>query len=258
MTITIDGQGKEATDINREIRQAIAEGEKDIVVLNPGSKHNLAVAILEPTSEWARSHKFDPATREKYGVPEGVSVRDVTITFEGSVGYYCSGLIDGPSVVIKGRAGWGLAENMMDGTVICEKSAGSSTGSSLRGGILVVKGNAGGRTGIQQKGGAIVVGGDSGFNTGFMMQDGRMIICGGVSRGVGDSMYDGEIWVAGTIKGQGTDTKVEEPTAEEVAEVTTLLARFDLDGDREWKKIVAGKMLYEYDKLEPMERKIAL
>lgn len=257
-TATVDVLGKETREVNLEIRRLIAEGAKEITILNPGSKHNLAVAIIDPASPSARDHGFEPASREKYGLPPGISVRDVTLIFEGSVGYYCAGLIDGPTVIIKGRAGWALAENMMDGLVICEKVAGSSLGSSLRGGTLVVKGNAGGRTGISQKGGTIVVGGNSGFNTGFMMQQGRMIICGSVGRGVGDSMYDGEIIVGGTIGSQGIDTKVIDPTVEEVREIEALLAAHGLDGRRNWKKIVAGKMLYNYDQLEPLERKIAL
>jgi len=257
-TATIDALGKETREINKEIRRLISEGFKEITILNPGSKHNLAVAIIDPASSWARDHGFEPASPEKYGLPAGISVRDVTLIFEGSVGYYCAGLIDGPTVVIRGRAGWALAENMMGGTVICEKAAGSSLGSSLRAGTLVAKGNAGGRTGISQKGGTVVVGGNSGFNTGFMMQQGRMIICGNVGRGVGDSMYDGEIFVGGAIGSQGIDTKVVDPSAEDVREIEALLATHGLDGRREWKKIVAGKMLYNYDVLEPLERKIAL
>jgi len=255
---TIDAFEKETREINQEIRRLIAEGFKEVTILNPGSKHNLAVAIIDPASPWARDHGFEPASPEKYGLPSGMSVRDAALIFEGSVGYYCAGLMDGPTVIIKGRAGWALAENMLDGTVICEKVAGSALGSSLRGGTLVVKGNAGGRTGISQKGGTIVVGGNSGFNTGFMMQQGRMIICGNVGRGVGDSMYDGEIFVGGTIGSQGVDTKVVDPTAEGVREIEALLAAYGLDGRRDWKKIVAGKRLYYYDVLEPLERKIAL
>lgn len=254
----VDAQGRDTTEINNAIRDLLAAGAKQITVVNPGSKHNLAVAILEPTSPAARHHGFEPAPLEKYRLPPGGRVDDVTITFAGSVGYFCAGLIDGPTVVIQGRAGWSLAENMMNGTVICEKAAGSSTGSCLRGGTLVVKGDAGGRTGIQMKGGIIVVGGRSGFNTGFMMQQGRMIICGDVGPGVGDSMYDGEIFVGGKVARLGVDTKEVELSGAEAAELAALLGRFGLAAPEQWHKIVAGKKLYHYDKLEPLERKIAL
>jgi formylmethanofuran dehydrogenase subunit C len=102
------------------------------------------------------------------------------------------------------------------------------------------------------------VGGDSGFLTGFMMQRGRMIICGNVGRAAGDSMYDGEIFVGGEIASLGVDTLLEVPTAQELAEITADLERYGLSTDRDWKKIAAGKALYNYDSLEPLERKMML
>lgn len=254
----VNASGKESRDINSEIKQLISSGARKISVQDPGSKHNLAIAIIDPSSHWARAHGFEPAPLEKYHLNPGISVKDVELTMEGSVGYYCAGLNDGPTIVIKGRAGWALAENMMGGNVICEKVAGSSTGSCIRSGTLVVKGNVGGRTGISQKGGTILVGGDSGFNTGFMMQAGRMVICGNVGRGVGDSMYDGEIFVGGHIASLGIDAKCVEATEHDFHEINSLLKQNGLEGDFDWKKIVAGKKLYNYDKLEPLERKIVL
>ncbi len=255
---TIDGKDKDTRTINKEIRQAINDGYKDITVANPGSKHNLAVALIDPISHWAKDHKFQPASLEKYGWKPAVTLTDVKITFDGSVGYYCAGMCDGPTIHVRGRAGWAVAENLMSGTVIVEKVAGSSTGSCIRGGTLVVKGNAGGRTGIQQKGGTLIVGGDSGFNTGFMMQQGRIVVCGNITHGVGDSMYDGEIFVGGKIGSLGIDTKLVQPSQEEIAGISILLKSYGLDPNRDWKKIVAGKQLYNYDKLEPLDRRMIL
>jgi len=226
----VDGADKDTRHINSAIRKAIADGYKEIRVLNTGSKHSLAPAIFVP----------------------------VHLTIEGSVGYFGVTMGDGVRVHITGRAGWSLAEGMMSGEIVVDKNAGSSTGASLRGGTLVIKGSVGGRTGIQQKGGTIVVGGDSGFLTGFMMQRGRMIICGNVGRAAGDSMYDGEIFVGGEIASLGVDTLLVKPTEQELAEITAELRRYGLPADREWKKIAAGKALYNYDSLEPNERKMML
>ncbi len=228
--VVIDGAEKDTRHINLAIREAIAAGAREIRLLNPGSKHSLAVAIFEP----------------------------VQLTIEGSVGYFGITMGDGVRAHITGRAGWSLAEGMMSGEIVVEKNAGSSTGASLRGGTLVVKGSVGGRTGIQQKGGTIVVGGDSGFLTGFMMQRGRMIICGNIGRAAGDSMYDGEIFVGGQIASLGVDTLLVEPAEQELAEIKAELQRYGLSGEREWKKIAAGKALYNYDSLEPLERKMML
>jgi glutamate synthase domain-containing protein 3 len=258
-SFTIDGKNKDARVINKEIKDAVNDGYKDITVLNPGSKHNLAVALIDPNSPWSKDHGFQPAPLEKYGWKPGVSITDVKLTFDGSVGYYCAGMCDGPEIHVTGRAGWAVAENLMSGTVIVEKVAGSSTGSCLRGGTLVVKGNAGGRTGLQQKGGTIIIGGDSGFNTGFMMQQGRMVVCGDITHGAGDSMYDGEIFVGGKIGSLGIDTKLVQPSQEEIAGINILLKRYGLNPkNRDWKKIVAGKQLYNYDKLEPLDRRMIL
>jgi glutamate synthase domain-containing protein 3 len=228
--LVIDGANLDTRHINAAIRNGIAAGHKRIRLLNPGSKHSLAPAIFE----------------------------DVDLTIEGSVGYFGVTIGDGIRAHITGRAGWSLAEGMMSGEIVVEKNAGSSTAASLRGGTVVVKGSVGGRTGIQQKGGTIVVGGDSGFLTGFMMQRGRMIICGNVGRAAGDSMYEGEIFVGGQIASLGVDTLLVQPTELELAEVRAELQRYGLPADRDWKKIAAGKALYNYDSLEPNERKMML
>lgn len=226
----IDGAGKDTRHINSGIRAAIADGWREMRVLNPGSKHSLAPAIFDP----------------------------VRITIEGSVGYFGATMGDGARFHITGRAGWSLGEGMMSGEIVVEKNSGSSAGASIRGGTVVVKGSVGGRTGIQQKGGTIVVGGDSGLLTGFMMQRGRMIICGNVGRAAGDSMYEGEIFVGGEIASLGVDTLLVQPTELELTEIKAELRRYGLPTDREWKKIAAGKALYNYDSLEPNERKMMM
>lgn len=228
--VQIDAQGLEFREVNRQIKQALADGVRDITVLNPGAKHNLGVGILQPCR----------------------------LTFEGSCGYFAVGLIDGPTVRIKGRVGWALAENMMDGEVVVEGSAGSCAGAAVRGGTLVVKSNVGARTGISQKGGDIVVGGDAGFITGFMMQKGRIVVCGDVGRATGDSMYDGEIFVGGKIASLGTDAVFAEVDEVDRLWLDETFARYGLEQPPEWRKIVSGRKLYNYDKLEPLERKIAL
>lgn len=228
--VEVAGKHRTATEINSDIRAALASGARDIVVHDPGAKHNLGVGILQ----YCR------------------------ITFEGSLGYMGCGLADGLHAHVKGRAGWALGENMMDGEVIVEGSSGSSTGSALRGGTVIVKGNVGSRTGIGQKGGAIVAGGSSGFLTGFMMHKGRIVILGDVGRACGDSMYDGEIFVAGKIASLGVDAIQADLDELDRTWLKRTLDRYGLEDPGTWRKVVAGRQLYNYDQLEPMERKIAL
>ena len=238
MTAEIDGDSAviDATDlttrkINLELKRVVYdEGVNDVTIVNPGSKHSLGVGIL----------------------------KRCRLTFEGSPGWYACGLIDGPEVQINGRVGWSLAENMMSGSVVVEGPAGSLTGAALRGGDLVIKGNVGARTGIDQKGGTIITLGSAGINTGFMMQRGRQIICGDVNDGLGDSMYDGVIYVGGKIASLGVDCVPGEMNDDDVEFINRKFKIYDLGTPPDLKKFECGKVLHNYDALEPSERKLVL
>jgi glutamate synthase domain-containing protein 3 len=218
-------------EINLELRRLLyEEGVSDVTVRNPGAKHSVGVGIL---------------TRCR-------------ITFEGSLGYFGCGLIDGPEIHITGRVGWSACENMMSGVVTVAGNAGSLTGAALRGGDVVVRGRVGARTGIDQKGGTIIVVGDAGMMTGFMMQRGRMILCGDVGPGLGDSMYDGTIYVAGKVASLGIDCVPGEWTDADTEFVERKFRIYGLGSPPELQKFVCGKKLYNYDNLEPSERKLVL
>ena len=217
--------------INLELRWLLSEVRvRDITVLNPGAKHSIGVGILQRCK----------------------------ITFEGSLGYFGCGLIDGPEVHITGRVGWASCENMMSGVVVIDKVAGSLAGAALRGGDLVVHGSVGARTGIDQKGGTILVAGDAGTLTGFMMQRGRIIICGDTGSNLGDSMYDGTIYVAGSIQSLGIDCVPGEWTAADSEMIERKFAIYGLGAPPDFQKFVCGKQLYNYDNLEPAERKLVV
>ena len=90
---SVDCEGKEATEINREIRDLIKSGHGTVVLENPGAKHSIIVGIL---------HRMN-------------------FIVNGSLGYFGCGLLDGPTVRISGRVGWSFAENMMAGVCVVEK-----------------------------------------------------------------------------------------------------------------------------------------
>ncbi len=229
----IDAANLDGPAINLKIRKLMSQGHGWIVVKNPLAKHALGVGILQR----------------------------LKLDFEGSLGYFGVGLIDGPNVRIKGRVGWSCAENMMSGVVVIEKNAGSTFGAAIRGGDLVCKGDVGARTGIDQKGGTIIVGGRTGAFSGFMMQRGRMVIGGDAGKNLGDSMYDGTIYVGGSIQSLGVDAIESELTEIDVAWLTRKLGMYGVEpksGIRNMTKIVAGKQLWSYDNLEPTEKKLVL
>jgi glutamate synthase domain-containing protein 3 len=226
-----DAKDLSTRKINLELRWLLYEqGVTEVTVRNPGSKHSLGVGIL---------------TRCK-------------ITFEGSLGYFGCGIIDGPEIHVTGRVGWSACENMMSGVVTIDGNAGSLTGAAIRGGDLVVKGRVGARSGIDQKGGTIISLGDAGSMTGFMMQRGRQILCGNVGHGLGDSMYDGTIYVAGKVASLGIDCVPGEWTDADTELIERKFRIHGLGAPPEFQKFVCGKKLYNYDNLEPSERKLVL
>jgi glutamate synthase domain-containing protein 3 len=228
-----DAADMEAPAVNLRIRELMSGGHGTIVIKNPGAKHGLGVGILNR----------------------------LQLYFEGSLGYFGCGLIDGPNVRISGRVGWSCAENMMAGTVIIEKNAGSTFGAAIRGGDLVCKGDVGSRTGIDQKGGTIIVGGKTGAFSGFMMQRGRLVVLGDAGKNLGDSMYDGTIYIGGEIESLGVDAIEGEMTDLDVQWLRRKLKAYDLEapaGVENMTKVVAGKQLWNYDNLEPTEKKLVL
>ena len=229
----IDASNMPPNTVNLRIRELMQDGYGTIVIKNPGAKHSIAVGILNR----------------------------LNLIIEGSLGYFGLGLIDGPNVRISGRVGWSCAENMMSGTILIEKNAGSQFGAAIRGGDLVCKGDVGSRTGIDMKGGTIVVGGDTGAFTGFMMQRGRMVICGNAGKNLGDSMYDGTIYIGGEPASLGVDAVWAEMTELDRQWLERKLRMYDLKpkgGVEIFRKIVAGKQLWNYDNLEPTEKKLVL
>lgn len=217
--------------INLELRRLVyGEGINEVTIENPGAKHSVGVGLL---------------TRCR-------------ITIDGSLGYFGCGLGDGPEIHITGRVGWSTGENMMSGVTVVDKNAGSLTGAAIRGGDLVIRGHVGARTGIDQKGGTIIVGGNAGSMTGFMMQRGRQIICGNVGHGMGDSMYDGSIYVAGTVASLGVDCVETEMTPADEELLDRKFRIYGLDRPDSFRKFTCGRKLWNYDNLEPSERKLVL
>jgi len=229
----LDVKNMEAPEANKKIDSLMSEGYGTIVIKNPQGKHSLGVGILNK----------------------------LNLIFEGSLGYFGVGSCDGPNVRINGRVGWSCAQNLMAGKVVVEKNAGSSVGAAIRGGDLICKGSVGARTSIDMKGGTIIVGGDAGAFTGFIMQRGRIIVLGNVGINLGDSMYDVTIFIGGKIGSFGSDaieaelTAIDKEWLKRKLKVAEIGENFDVN---KIKKIVAGKKLWNYDNLEPTEKKGAI
>ncbi len=228
-TLTIDAAGKSTRELNLALKAAAEKGA-DVRVLHPQGRHNLGVCILKPCR----------------------------ITFEGSVGYYCASMLNGPEVLVRGNAGWGFGEHLMAGSVRLTKNASLAAAASIKGGEVVVEGNAGSRAGISMKGGLLVIGGNAGFMTGFIAQKGRIVICGDADNAVGDSMYESLIYVGGNIASVGTDAKIVDVTGEEATWLGETLERLKIKARKgvSWKKVESMKTLYQFDKLKLKDRHV--
>ena len=225
----IDCHDRSTREINAEIRRLIQAGHEDICLKKPGARHNLGVGLCMP----ARIH------------------------VEGSVGYYCAGMIDGPSFEIAGGAGWGLAESMLSGNVVVRDSAGNGAAAAIRGGTVVIHGDAAARLGVSMKGGLVLVAGNCGYMAGFMGQKGTLIVCGDAGEAFADSMYETVCFVGGRIAELGNDALVEEPTPDEAQQLDDTLARYlppeirnQKPLGRNFKKVVAGRKLWNFDTQE--------
>jgi len=228
---TIDCDGKSIREINTALRALIEAGETEIRVLNPAARHNLAVGLIQP----------------------------VHLIFEGSVGYYCGGMGDGPVIDVHGSAGWGLAEGLMSGTVIVERNAGNGAAAAIRGGTVVVRGDVSARAGISMKGGTVVVGGSVGYATGFMMQKGTLIILGDAGMALGDSLYEGCVYLAGQAAELGNDAVLAQMEATDQQYLSDTLAPLGYEAARyDFKKIVAGRKLWNFDKKDFETWRVAL
>src|SRR5437867_11784043 len=230
LTFAMDCQRKTTREINRLLREAIAAGQREIRLLKPDARHNLGVALLEP----------------------------VHVVFEGSVGYYCAGMIDGARMEIRGSAGWGTAESMLSGTVVIDGNAGSGVAACIRGGTVVVRGDAAARAGVSMKGGTLLIGGRCGYMAGFMMQKGRMVICGDAGDALADSMYEGVVFVGGKIEALGNDAVLEDPTAADRDALQELLRTYQVPEPKTFQKVVSGRKLWNFDRKELATWKAAL
>ena len=117
---------RQSREINAEIKAAIASGSREIEVLHPGSRHSLAVGILEPAR----------------------------IVFRGDVGYFCGGALrrSRHRGVRRRRLVAGRRHDGRQGRRPRQLAA-PRPAPSIRGGLVCVKGDAGARSGIAAKGG---------------------------------------------------------------------------------------------------------
>ncbi len=84
---TIDLAQVSVTEANELLLEHGDAGE-DVDIVNPDARHHIGVGLTHP----------------------------IELRVHGSAGYFCAGLTDGPRFEVEGNVGWGLADNMYEGT----------------------------------------------------------------------------------------------------------------------------------------------
>jgi methylamine---glutamate N-methyltransferase subunit B len=218
---TFDLARNSVRELNDWLHNRLAgSGVSHVEVLNPDGAHSIAAGIDAP----------------------------VSVDIRGHGGYYCAGMNKLAHVTVHGNVGWGVAENMMSGSVRVKGFASESAGATGHGGLLVIEGDASLRCGISMKGIDIVVGGRVGDFSAFMAQAGTLVVCGDAGDALGDSLYEAVIYVRGKIKSLGADARVEPMSAQDYDGVEALLRQAGLVHDaKEFKRVASARALYHWN-----------
>ena len=212
---TIDLGTIPVREANELIRKYGDDGE-DIVVVNPDARHHIGVGLTAP----------------------------IQIRIRGSAGYFCAGLTDGPKFEVDNNVGWGLADNMLQGSVVVQGNAGAIAGVAIRGAEVIIHGNMGSRAGQVMKEGTLLCAGNANFMAGYMMYGGRIVIIGNSGERVGEDMTGGSIYVGGKVQDLGSDAEFTDIPADELDDIMAILDRYKLVAPKSFKKIInAGKRL---------------
>ncbi len=203
------------TEANERIRGA-GENSEDVEVFNPDARHHIGVGLIHP----------------------------INVRVNGSAGYFCAGLTDGPNFTIDGNVGWGVGDNMYQGSVVVNGNASAIPAVAIRGADIVIKGNIGSRAGQVMKEGTLFCGRNANFMAGYMMYGGRIIILGDSGERLGEDMTGGSIYVGGKIQSLGTDAKIVDLDSDELDSIRQFLDQYELPFDGSFQKVVnAGEHL---------------
>ena len=207
---------------------------------------NAALHRLAPDTNETHWRVLNP--RGRHAVAVGIDA-PILIEVEGLVGYYCAGMNKQATVIVRGNAGQGVAENMMSGEVRIAGDASQAAGATGCGGLLVIDGNASARCGISMKGIDIVVKGSVGHLSAFMAQAGSLVVLGDAGEALGDSIYEARLYVRGEPKSLGADCIVKDMREEHKAALRKLLDAAGLGGAvdvAEFRRYGSARRLYNF------------
>lgn len=185
MTLKIDAKDMHYTPLNQQIRAAVANGEKEIVLDNVLGQRFIA---------------------------DGLRGDDVRIVINGVPGGDLAMLMNGPTCIVHGNGEHAPGNTMNKGLLVIHGSAGDAVAHSMRGGKVYIRNNIGYRGGIHMKQYAVdarpilVIGGTAHSFLGEYMAGGLVLVLGigletsMTDRGIGSGIHGGEIVIRGEVE----------------------------------------------------------
>lgn len=190
--IEINATGLHYRELNAQLRQAVVEGARKIVLTNVTGQRYIGTNL------------YDAADRD--------ALAELEIEIYGTPGNDLGMFLDGPTISVHGNVMDGSGNTMNRGRVVIHGRAGDITGFSARAGEIFIKGNAGYRVGIHMKEygdmrPVMVIGGATQDFLGEYMAGGVLIILGRTLKPgephrcshVGTGMHGGRILVRGEV-----------------------------------------------------------
>ncbi len=221
--------------LNSEVRKAIAEGSKRIII--------------------------DGVLGQRY-IGSAAKAKDLYVAIKGTPGNDLGAFLDGPTIEVFGNAQDMTGNTMSSGRIVIHGNAWDVTGLSLRGGRILVRGSSGFRVGIHMKEfgeerPAIVIGGTTGDYLGEYMAGGNILVLGeGVPEGespvgsfIGTGIHGGSIYVRGKVEKHqlGMGASISDLSDEDIKILDELIADFEntfsVKVERDWSKFTKIKPL---------------
>lgn len=225
--MNIDAKGVYYKELNEKIRQAIIEGNREIILKNVNGQRYLGDCLSG----------------------------DIKIKIQGTPGNDMAAFMDGPILEVFGNAQDGIGNTMNGGKIIVHGHGGDIVGHSMRGGKIFIREDVGYRVGIHMKAyqdlhPVIIIGGCTRDFFGEYMAGGLLIVLGlnnNESRPIvgnycGTGMHGGSIYIRGEVQSfqLGKEVKLFEVNEEDQQNLQMYLSEyaedFSLDLDEILKK----------------------
>src|SRR6266568_1812081 len=222
----IDAQGLYYRDLNKQIREAVANGAERIELVNVNGQ---------------------------YYIGDGIN-RPVTITVNGVPGNDLGAFLNGATIVVQDNGQDNIGNTMNAGKVIVHGHAGDVLGYGMRGGRVHILKDVGYRVGIHMKSyndnkPVLIAGGNAGDFFGEYMAGGVLILLGMFSDEpfrdkhgylFGTGMHGGVIYVRGTVDEAklSQEVGVFELTKEDQAELQEYLKDYCRDFKLDFKEVM--------------------